>query len=181
MPEQPAAGPRATEQVLQSEVVRLNKIVKSLMNRAERNAGTQSSDFNLFQTTITLEAQVRRRTDELEAALLETEKITRALRESENRNRLLIENSPMCIHEIDKSGRIVSMNRAGLFMLGLKDECEVQGSLYLDMVGKADQERIGELLARAYAGEICHYEFEASQPGGKIYKSCFVPIKNNNG
>jgi len=181
MLEQLAAGSSANEQALQSEVVRLNKIVKSLMNRAEHNASTQSSDFNLFQTMITLEAQVRRRTDELEAALLETEKITRALRESENRNRLLIENSPMCIHEIDKSGTIISMNRAGLFMLGLKDECEVQGSFYLDMVSNADQERVGALLARAYAGEICHYEFGASRPCGKIYKSCFVPIRNNNG
>ncbi len=181
MHEQTRPVPGGNEQALQAEIVRLNKVVKSLMDRTERNAGTQSSDFNLFQTTITLEAQVRRRTDQLEAALLETEKITRALRESENRNRLLIENSPMCIHEINMDGRIISMNRAGLFMLGLKDERDVQGRSYLDIVNAADQERVGRLLGRAYAGETCHYEFEASQPPGKIYKSCFVPIKDNNG
>jgi diguanylate cyclase (GGDEF)-like protein len=49
----------------------------------------QGSDFSLFQTAITLEALVRRRTDELEAALRENEKITRALRESENKIRNL--------------------------------------------------------------------------------------------
>jgi len=35
-----------------------------------------------------------------------------ALRESENRHRLLVENSPVCIHEIDMDGRIASMNPA---------------------------------------------------------------------
>jgi diguanylate cyclase (GGDEF)-like protein len=72
------------EQILQAEIARLNKIIHALMDRAERNASIQGSDFNLFQTAITLEDQVRQRTEELEAALAENEKITRALRESEN-------------------------------------------------------------------------------------------------
>ncbi|MDO9269811.1 MAG: PAS domain S-box protein [Methylobacter sp.] len=169
------------EQVLHAEIARLNKVVQALINRAESSANIDTSDFNLFQTAITLEDLVRRRTDELEAALRENEKITRALRESENHNRLLVENSPMCIHEIDIGGRIVSMNRAGLSMLGLKEECEVQDYLYLDSVGAADRERIGVLLAQAYTGESSHFEFKASGPLGPIYKSCFVPIKNKNG
>ena len=74
---------------LQAEIVRLNKIIEALMNRAERNASLQGSDFNLFQTAITLEDQVRRRTMELEAVLRENEKITRNLRESESRIRHL--------------------------------------------------------------------------------------------
>ena len=77
------------EHALQAEIARLNKIIQSLMNRAERNASLQGSDFNLFQTAITLEDQVRRRTVELEAALRENEKITRDLRESESRIRHL--------------------------------------------------------------------------------------------
>ena len=74
---------------LQAEIVRQNKVIQSLMNRAERNASLQGSDFNLFHTAITLEDQVRHRTEELEAALRENEKITRALRESENKIRHL--------------------------------------------------------------------------------------------
>src|SRR5450830_810857 len=77
------------KQALQAEIIRLNKIIQALMNRAERNASILGSDFNLFQTAITLENQVRRRTDELEAAFRENEKITRALRESENKIRNL--------------------------------------------------------------------------------------------
>jgi diguanylate cyclase (GGDEF)-like protein/PAS domain S-box-containing protein len=168
-------------QALHAEIARLNKVVQALINRAESSANIDASDFNLFQTAITLEDLIRRRTDELEAALRENEKITRALRESENHNRLLVENSPMCIHEIDIDGRIVSMNRAGLSMLGLKEECEVQGYLYLDAVSAADRERIGALFAKAYAGESSHFEFKAGGPLEQIYKSCFVPIKNKNG
>jgi diguanylate cyclase (GGDEF)-like protein len=74
---------------LQEEIVRLNKIIQALMNRAERNASLRGSDFNLFQTAITLEDQVRNRTRELEASMRENEKITRALRDSENKIRQL--------------------------------------------------------------------------------------------
>lgn len=67
------------EQRLRNEIVRLNKVVQALMNRAERSMNAQGSDFGLFQTAIVLEDQVRDRTRELEAALHENEKINRAL------------------------------------------------------------------------------------------------------
>ncbi len=72
------------------------------------------------------------------------------------------------------------MNWAGLLMRGIQEECEVQGSLYLDVVSVDDRERIGELLAKAYTGEISHFEFKAIGPRGRTLKSCFVPIKNKN-
>jgi diguanylate cyclase (GGDEF)-like protein len=73
----------------QEEIARLNKIIQSLMNRAERNASVQGSDFNLFQTGIMLEGQVRRRTEELDDAMRVNEKITRDLREIEKQIRKL--------------------------------------------------------------------------------------------
>ena len=166
---------------MQAEITRLNKIVHSLMNRAERNSSLQGSDFNLFQTAITLEDQVQRRTGELEAAMQENEKISRTLRERENNYRLLLENSPVSIHEIGLDGKIISMSRAGLVMHEIKEEGEVQGVLYLDGVGAADREHIAELLLKAYAGETSHFEFIASGSRARIFKSCFVPIKNRNG
>ena len=108
-------------------------------------------------------------------------KIEDSLIASNNRYRLLVESSPICIHEIDMSGKIVSMNYAGLLMMGMKDECEVQGLLYLDAVSAPDQARIGELLRKAYAGETSYFEFKASGPNGRIFKSCFAPVKNNEG
>jgi diguanylate cyclase (GGDEF)-like protein/PAS domain S-box-containing protein len=181
MTEQPWSTSVVNDSALQVEIERLNKIIRALMDRAERTANMQGSDFNLFHTAITLEDLVRRRTSELEAALLENEKITRALRSSENRHRLLVENSPMCIHEIGMDGRIASMNQAGLDMMGFSREGEVQGYSYLDAVCDADRKRIGQLLDKAYAGETSNFEFKASGANGRIYKSCFVPIKNKNG
>jgi len=98
-PMTPLSG--ANEQALQAEIARLNKMIQALMNRAERNASLQGSDFNLFQTAITLEDQVRHRTRELETALQENQKITRALRESENKYRLLADNVDDVIFVLD--------------------------------------------------------------------------------
>jgi signal transduction histidine kinase len=64
---------------LQREVVRLNKVVRALMNRVERDTDSQGSHFGLFQTAILLEDQVQARTRELKAALSEIEEINRAL------------------------------------------------------------------------------------------------------
>jgi diguanylate cyclase (GGDEF)-like protein/PAS domain S-box-containing protein len=181
MPDSVQAASTSGQQDLQAEIARLNKIIQALMNRAERNTSLQGSDFNLFQTAITLEDQVRSRTGELEVASLEKERISRDLRESENHYRLLVENSPMSIHEIDRNGRITSMSMAGLRMRGVKKEYEVQGTLYLDVVCAADQERIKALFAKACSGETSYFEFTTSGSLGNIHKSCFVPIKDKNG
>ncbi len=92
------------EQASQREIVRLNKIVRALMDRAERSTSLQSSDFSLFQTAIMLEEQVLRRTAELEAVLRENEKINRALRESESKFRAMVSQSlvGICIVENGK-------------------------------------------------------------------------------
>jgi diguanylate cyclase (GGDEF)-like protein/PAS domain S-box-containing protein len=104
-----------------------------------------------------------------------------ALRASESRFRLLVENAPMCIHEIGMDGKIISMNKAGLDMLGIEQESAVQGYSFLKAVGAADREHVAELLAKAYTGETSHFEFKSDGPGGQIFKSSFVPIRNQNG
>lgn len=79
---EPATFPSSEDQrALRAEIVRLNKVVRALMNRVEHSASLQGSDFNLFQTTILLEEQVRRRTEELETALREVRALQAQLRE----------------------------------------------------------------------------------------------------
>lgn len=171
----------ANVETLKAEIMRLNKIIEALMNRAEHNTCLLGSNFNLFQTAITLEDQVRHRTAELENAKQETERITRALKEKEYQTRLLIDNSPVSIHEIDRYGKVTFMNQAGLHMLGLTNEGEVKGTLYVDAVNAKDRQRVSELLARAYAGETNHFEFEGCGPHKKMYASSFIPILDKNG
>jgi diguanylate cyclase (GGDEF)-like protein/PAS domain S-box-containing protein len=166
---------------LQAEIIRLNKIIQSLMNRAEHNTSFLGSNFNLFQTAITLEDKVRSRTEELENARQKMEKLTRTLREKEYQTRLLVENSPVSIHEIDLDGKVTFMNRAGLRMRGLNDEDEVKGTMYIDAVSAEDKQRVSWLLSLAYAGETSHFEFEGSGPNKKMYASSFIPILNKNG
>ena len=61
----PASPGQANEALLQAEIVRLNKIIDVLMDRAESGSNRFDADFGLQQTTILLEDQVRLRTAEL--------------------------------------------------------------------------------------------------------------------
>lgn len=105
----------------------------------------------------------------------------RLLALSEYRYRTLIENSPFCIHEIDRQGRLQSMNRAGLGMIGQENEAQVRGMRMLDWVGAADKTRIGELLQEAIAGKPSHFEFIPVGDPQHHFKSCFIPILGVDG
>ncbi len=81
-------SPGQNERTLRLEIVRLNKIIRALMNRVEHSANLGGSDFDLFQTAIVLEEQVRRRTEDLEAALREVQVLQGRLREQAIRDPL---------------------------------------------------------------------------------------------
>lgn len=102
-----------------------------------------------------------------------------ALRESEERSRLLIEHAPYCIHEIDSDGRICSMNPAGLRMIGLNSSSTIVGTPYLNGVASQDRPRIEVLLHRAFGGDRSQFEFTSVQ--GKTYRSNFVPLPGPDG
>lgn len=57
------------------ELVKLRKINAALMQRVERSMDQQGNAYSLFQTAISLEGQVRARTEELKTALNRLEKI----------------------------------------------------------------------------------------------------------
>ncbi|WP_054774080.1 PAS domain-containing protein [Methylogaea oryzae] len=110
--------------------------------------------------------------------ITERKRMEAALAASEHRYRMLIENSPFCIHEIDLEGRLQSMNPVGLGMMGLSDEETICGVPYLDSVSEPDNERIGALLREAIDGNSRHFEFAAVGDEPRYFKSCFIPIKD---
>jgi len=93
------------------------------------------------------------------------------------RYRVLVENAPVCIHEIDQLRTLSAVNRAGLKMLGRKES--LFGTPFLDVVSSSDRPRIRRLLDLAFAGEFCEFEFTAL--GERIFLSCFMPLKDRDG
>jgi len=70
--EAPSAGSEIEQ--IERQVAKLTKINAALMQRVEKSMDQQANAFSLFQTAITLEGQVRVRTEELKAALSRLER-----------------------------------------------------------------------------------------------------------
>ena len=105
-----------------------------------------------------------------------------ALAVSDARHTALLANAPVCIHELDLEGRLLSMNPSGLRMMGVDDEGVIRGMHYLDVPAPKDRSRIGELLDRALAGEAVEFEFTAESDAGSVYfESSFTPIRGPDG
>jgi len=173
MPEAPAASVSAAsseEHRLRAENARLNKMVQALMNRAERSTSVQGSEFSLFQTAVMLEDQIRARTRELEAALHENERITRALhaakaelaelleaehelrlqhQRAERKFRLIFENAETGIFVIDCDGRLQSWNPALARILGLPAAPEDGIQATLGALLHEREGQIGGLIGKA--------------------------------
>ena len=96
-----------SQHALRREIARLNRIIQALTNRTEHIASNQRPDFPLRQTAISLENPVRCTSNEMEAVLLESEKVIRALRESEAHFRQLFERHNAVMLLIDHQSRII--------------------------------------------------------------------------
>ncbi|MEO2046283.1 MAG: histidine kinase dimerization/phospho-acceptor domain-containing protein [Pirellulales bacterium] len=105
-------------------------------------------------------------------------KRTKSLQESEETNRLLVENATYCIHQIDMRGRLMSMNPAGLAILNASDEQDIIGIAFRNLVSETDKDRIERLLSAAFNGEASEFEFRASNDYD--FASSFIPIQNHD-
>ncbi len=105
-----------------------------------------------------------------------------SLEQSEKKYRVLVANSPVCIHEIDLDGKLISMNPAGLRMMGVQKPEEVCGLKYLDVPLPEDKERVSKLMQKAIRGKGSLFEFSAQGETGPLhFSSSFEPIKNEDG
>jgi len=103
-----------------------------------------------------------------------------ALAASESRYRTLFENAPVCIHEIDREGRITAMNPRGLQISGAPKVGPVIGRRYIDLVHPEDKDRVAERLQAAMAGERVEIEFRGFGEKGH-YFSTKIPLRDDNG
>lgn len=161
------------------EVARLNKIIKVLMDRAERDTSAQVSDFGMFQTTIMLEEQVRRRTAELEAALRENEKVNRDLRESEAKFRGLVSQSLVGIVLIE-DGRFSYSNAKFDEIFGYSSE-EIRGMGPLQTAVESDRGLVAEYLDKRLSGESeqLDYVFHGLRKNGAVIDvECHSSVMN---
>jgi len=105
-----------------------------------------------------------------------------ALSDSEAKYRNLFESSPICIHEVDLDGCIISMNSAGLRMMGADDPEDVIGMHYLDVPLPEHRQRIAQLLDLAKNGQGSKFEFSAAgKVGVKHFLSSIEPITDDDG
>lgn len=142
---------------LVAELARLNKVLRVLMDRAERGASIQGSDFNIFQMTVMLEEQVRLRTAELEAALRENEKMTSALRASEARFRGMVSQSLVGI-TIFEDGVITYANDTLASIFGVKQD-DLIGHDPVKLFHPDDQQTVVYNIRRRERGETASVDY----------------------
>jgi signal transduction histidine kinase/CheY-like chemotaxis protein len=104
----------------------------------------------------------------------------KAAQENEHRLTTLIQSAPICIHEINLTGQITSMNGTGLTMMNMKKEEEICGINYMDFVCEKQKIEINKLLSKAYQGEFHSFEF-SPEDSDLIFSSCFAPVFNKRG
>jgi len=152
------------------------------MDRAERSTRVQGSDYGMFQTTIMLEELVRQRTDELQTALRENERITNALRESEAKFRGLVNQSLVGIAIIE-NGRFTYANARLAEMYGYSTE-EILRAGLLETTARPDRQLVQDQIRRRLSGEIdrMSYVFQALRKNGAIINvECHSSVMELNG
>jgi PAS domain S-box-containing protein len=101
------------------------------------------------------------------------------IKESENRLRAIVENEPECIKVIDKEGRLLQMNPAGLRMVEADTHQQVAGQLLVNLIAPEYREAFLEMHRRVIGGEPMQMEFEVLglHGGRRMLETHAVPMQ----
>ena len=122
--------------------------------------------------------------ERLEANVATHERTEELLRDSEMRNRGLLEGSPVCNKIIDMDSRLVYMSHAGGEMLKIPDVGAHYGTIYPPEFYEAEiRAPLTDYLDRAKAGETSSVECPLLiSEGDEVWlHTTFVPVLNDNG
>lgn len=92
--------------------------------------------------------------------LTQQKQLNRALRESEERFRLIFENTPDCVKLIALDGTLLQINSSGLQMLGADCAEIVQGKSVYELIDSKDRDRFRAFNERVCRGEKGSLEFD---------------------
>jgi len=120
--------------------------------------------------------------DQLNDAYSKIEETKEELRREEERYKLLVMNAPVGIHELNTSGKFISLNNyeAELFEDTFKN---LEDSEFTVIVAPAERERIKELFKEALSGKENYFEFigVSKNDEPRYFRSCFIPQKEHGG
>lgn len=109
-------------------------------------------------------------------------KASRALQDSENRHRTLVESSSDCICNLDLDGNFLYMNPAGLAAHAMTSADEIVGVHCTELAEAPHYEVLQENLQQAKNGELVRFEYESDTVDGvRWMESTLAPLKNNSG
>tara|TARA_R110002072_G_scaffold303096_1_gene493283 strand:+ start:1851 stop:4778 length:2928 start_codon:yes stop_codon:yes gene_type:complete len=110
--------------------------------------------------------------------ITEKKKVEEQIKHSEMRYRTLISNAPFCIHEFDREGRLLSINDAGLEIMGIQNREDFIGITYDKLLDPKQSGRILSLFNKALQNVPIDFEFSKND---NQFLSSFIPIKDENG
>jgi PAS domain S-box-containing protein len=115
--------------------------------------------------------------------ITEQKRAEKALRESEERFRMIIETEPECVKIIDHEERLVMMNPAGLRMIEAESLDQVRGQKVYPLVSPEYRNQFREMVKRVLDGEEGHLVFEITGlKGNRCWlETNSVPLRDASG
>ena len=109
--------------------------------------------------------------------------IERALRESEERFRAIVETTPECVKLVALDGTLLHMNSSGLKMVGADSAEAVVGKSIYDLIAPKHRDRFREFSQKICHGERGSLEFDIVGLGGerRHMETHAAPFRNTDG